>query len=108
MIKESDDEYHPNLDEMGENISKLEDVITVIKLYEEIIKMQKQQIISLLSQQGQILKKNKYLGGVVWDYGLSKLTIYCKINLDKVFSKYPILKKSALSSHYFKNNVNFI
>ena len=107
MIKESDDEYHPNLDEMGENISKLEDVITVIKLYEEIIKMQKQQIISLLAQQGHILKK-KYLGGVVWDHGLSKLTIYCKINLHKVFSKYPILKKLALSSHYFKNNINFI
>lgn len=38
--------------------------------------------------------------------GLSKLTIYCKINLHKVFNKYLILKKSALSSHYFKNNIN--
>ena len=69
LIKESDDEYDSNLDEMGENISKLEDVITVIKLYEEIVKMQKQQIISLLAQQGQVLKKNKYLRGVVWDHG---------------------------------------
>lgn len=37
--KESDDEYDLNVVEIGEGIKKLENAITIIKRYEEIIKI---------------------------------------------------------------------
>lgn len=39
-MKESDYDYDPSLDEIGEGIKKLEDTVTVIKRYEEIMKTQ--------------------------------------------------------------------
>ena len=43
-IEESDDEYDPNLDEIGEGIKNLEDSITIIKRYEEIITAQDKKV----------------------------------------------------------------
>ena len=38
LIKESDEGYYSNLNEMSENVIRLKEAIAVIKCYEEIIK----------------------------------------------------------------------
>ena len=75
-IKETDDEYDPNLDEMGENVRILKNVITVIKRYEDIIKTQKKKIICLVDKQGQILNKIENSEQLCETVDLSKSTIY--------------------------------
>ena len=50
---------------------------------------------------GQVLKKLKDTKGFIEKVGLSQSLIYFKIGL---FKKYPALKNSSLSSHYFRND----
>ena len=59
--------------------------------------------------QGQMLKKFKDTEGFVENVGLSRSTIYFKIRLLRKFlRKYPTLKNSSLSSHYFRNSFKMI
>ena len=48
-IKESKDEFDPNLHEMGEDVRMLGYVITVIKRYKNITKIQKKNMIKLVT-----------------------------------------------------------
>ena len=56
-MKESENEHDPNLTKIDENVRKLQDAVTVIKRYKEIIKMQKKRIVTPMKNQGQTLKK---------------------------------------------------
>ena len=51
-----------------------------------------------------MLKKFKDTEGFVENVRLSRSTIYFKIGPYKFLKKYPALKNSSLSSHYFRNN----
>ena len=39
---------------------------------------------------------------------LSWSSMYFKMNLYKYLNKYPVVKKSTLSSNYFKNNLKLV
>ena len=49
--------HDPNLTKIDENVRKLQDAVTVIKRYKEIIKTQKKRIVTPMKNQGQTLKK---------------------------------------------------
>ena len=72
-IKESDDEYDPNLNEMGENVRISNYAKTVIKWYEDFIKAQKMKIISLVGQKLNTIENSEQLYGTA---DLSKSAIY--------------------------------
>ena len=75
-IKESDDEYDPNLNEMGENVRISNYAKTVIKWYEDFIKAQKMKIISLAAKQGQKLNTFENSEQLYGTADLSKSAIY--------------------------------
>ena len=82
--------------------------INKIKHYDEIIKTGNKNTIRCESIQGQMLKKFKDNKGFVENTGISRSTIYFKTGLYKFLKKYPALKNSSLSSHYFRNNFKII
>lgn len=82
-IKESDGEYDPNLNEMGENVRR-----------------------SVVFKQIKILKTFMESEQFFWDH--SKLILYFKTNLYKIASKYLILKQSTISSNLFINNLKIL
>ena len=90
---------------MNESIRKLESGITIIKCFDVIIKIHNKKIVSILAKQRKILKAFKELEQFSETVGLSKPTIYFKINLYNFVSKYLILKKLIQSSHYFFKNI---
>ena len=79
-----------------------------IKHYDKIIKTGNKNTKRYESIQGQMLEKFKDSEGIVENVGISRSTIYFKIGLYKFLKKYPALKTSSLSSHYFRNNFKMI
>ena len=55
-----------------------------------------------------MLKKFKNTEEFVENVGLSQLTTHFKIGLYKFLKKYPALKNSSLSSHYFRYSFKMI
>lgn len=52
-IKGNDDKYDRNLEKMDQSVIKLENVVIIIKCYDEIIKSEQEKIINLVAKQGQ-------------------------------------------------------
>ena len=50
-----------------------------------------------------MLKKFKDKEGFIEKVGLSRSTVYFKIPLYKCLKKFPAIKNSSLSSHYFRS-----
>ena len=69
---------------------------------------QKKKIIGLLYRQCYLLKKFKDTRSFWETLGISKSTIYFKMNLYSLMKKYRRLHNSALSSNYLKNNLKKI
>ena len=107
-LKENDDEEEPSLKETTTATSDPQEAILIIHRYEDIIKTQNKKAISYTGKQGQLLEKFKAAGQFFENVGLCKSTIYCKISLYEFLKKCSALKKSTLSSNYFKNNFNTI
>ena len=83
----------------------------VIREFEEIIKNKKNDIIWLAYYQDQIFQKFKEkerIVSMVLKLNVSKPTIMFKITLSKLIDKYPKIKDSSLSSHYFKKHLKMI
>ena len=55
-------------------------------------------------KQGRILKQLKDFEQLFETVVLIESTVYFKLNLCKFISKYLVLGRSTVSSHYFKNN----
>ena len=102
-IKDKYEIEKPELEERVQNITDIAEAIIVIKKYEEIIRTQEKKIINIAGMQGQLLKEFKDNEIFFETLNQSKSTIYFSINLPKFLKKYPVLKKSTLSSNYFKN-----
>lgn len=66
----------------------LEDAISVTKQYEEVIATQIKKIIGLMFRQGVILKDFKETENIYETVGLSRSSIYSKINLYNFVKKY--------------------
>ena len=90
------------------NIIDQQEAIKRTKHYDVTIKTENKNNIRYESTQGQVLKNFKDTKEFVENVGLSQSTIYFKIGLYKFLKKYPSLKNSSLSSHYFRNNFRMI
>lgn len=80
----------------------------IIQKYEDVIKTQNKRALNYAGKQGQLLKKFKDTERFFEAISQSKPATYLKMGLFKFLKKYPALKKSALSSNYFKNNFKVI
>ena len=92
---EGDRYENDELNEKADEVKNYEKVISIVKEYETTIKTQKKIILNAVHSQGRVLKKfidsDKFLD-MVKELGVSKSTIYFKINVIKKLNKYPKLK----------------
>ena len=91
-----------------QNIINQREDIDIMKHYEEIIKTGNKKTIRYETKQGQMLKTFKEKERLIENIELSKSTVHFKIGLCKRLRKFPALKNSSLSSHYFRNNFKLI
>ena len=102
-----------DIEEMANNcMESQEDAAKVIHEFEEIIKNKKSDIVWLAYYQGKIFQKfrskERFVNDVVTKFKVSKSTIVLKIALSKLIDKYPKIKSSSLSLHYFKKHLKLI
>ena len=102
-----------DIEEMTNNcMESEEDAAKVIPKFEEIIKNKKSDIVWLAYYQGKIFQKfrskERFVNDVVTKFKVSKSTIVLKIALNKLIGKYPKIKISSLSLHYFKKHLKLI
>ena len=95
-----------DIEEMANNcMESKEDAAKVIHEFEEIIKNKKSDIVWLAYYQGKIFQKfrskERFVNDVATKFKVSKSTIVFKIALSKLIDKYPNIKNSLLSLHYF-------
>ena len=95
-----------DLNKEAEEIREPEKAAELIKRYEDIIKMKKKGMISIVYHQGKTLKRFKEkekLVKLVSELGIHKTTIIFKINVYKLSEKYPKLLRSSIGLGFFKN-----
>ena len=102
-----------DIEEMANNCTEsTEDAAKVIHEFEEIIKNKKSDIVWLAYYQGKIFQKfrskEQLVNDVVTKFKVSKSTIVFKIALSRLIDKYPKIKNSLLSLHYFKKHLKLI
>ena len=102
-----------DIEEMANNcMESQEDAAKVIHEFEEIIKNKKSDIVWLAYYQGKIFQKfrskERFVNDVVTKFKVSKSTILFKIALSRLIDKYPKIKNSSLSLHYFKKHLKLI
>ena len=108
----ADAEKNTDIEEMANNCIECEDAAKIIHKFEEIIKNKKSDIAWLAYYQGKIFQKfrskERFVNDVATKFKVSKSTIVFKITLSKLIDKYPKIKKSSLSLHYFKKHLKLI
>ena len=95
-----------DLNKEAEEIQDPEKAAEIINRYEDIIKTKKKGIINVTFHQGQIFKRFKEkekFSKLVSKLGIYKTTIIFKINVFKLYKKYPKLLKSSIALGFFKN-----
>ena len=95
-----------DLNKEVEEIREPEKAAEVIKRYEDIIKIKKKGIISIVYYQGKVYNKfkgKKKFVKPVSELGVNKTTIIFKINVSKLCKKYSKLLKSSIGLGFFKN-----
>ena len=95
-----------DLNKEAEEIREPEKAAELIKRYEDIIKMKKKGMISIVYHHGKTLKRFKEkekLVKLVSELGIHKTTIIFKINVYKLSEKYPKLLRSSIGLGFFKN-----
>ena len=102
-----------DIEEMANNcMESQEDAAKVIHEFEEIIKNKKSDIVWLAYYQGKIFQKfrskERFVNDIVTKFKVSKSTIVFKIALSRLIDKYPQIKNSSLSLHYFKKHLKLI
>ena len=102
-----------DIEEMANNCTEsTEDAAKVIHEFEEIIKNKKSDIVWLAYHLGKIFQKlrskERFVNDMVTKFKVSKSTIVFKITLSRLINKYPKIKNSLLSLHYFKKHLKLI
>ena len=103
-MKETDEGFNVTFDEMIEQVTRLENLSVSLVNTKWLSRLKKKNDYAYVLKQGYILKKFKNTEQFFETLGLSKCTIYFKINLYKLIKKYPHLKNPHLSVQYFKDN----
>ena len=105
-LVEADGYENDELIEKNNRVPNFEEAIPIVKEYERIIRTQKESMLNVAYRQGCVFKKfkesDKFMG-MVKELGVSKSTIYFKINLIKILDKHTKLNKSSLSLNFFKD-----
>ena len=102
-----------DIEEIANNYTESkEGAAKAISKFEEIIKNKKSDIVWLAYYQGKIFQKfrskERFVNDVVTKFKVSKSTILFKIALSRLIDKYPKIKNSSLSLHYFKKHLKLI
>ena len=85
------------------------DAIELVKKLDKLTKCSKNNILVWAYQQVfQKFKMNNKFVSAVTEFGISKTTIYFKIDILKFIENYPKMKKSCISLFYLKNNFRVI
>ena len=108
LFKENNDVEEQGLNETVNNLNNSQEVIVIIRRYEDVIKTQNKKAAGYIAKQVELLKRFKDAQNFFDNVGQSKSIIYFKILLHKFLKKYPLLKTSTLQSSYFKNNFTAI
>ena len=111
IIKVIDEEDYPELNEEVKNAKKKQttkEAISIIKKVEELLRGENRQIMNTVGKQVEFLKKFKESDEFFCRVGHSQSNIYFKINLHYFLCKFPILKKSTLTSSYLKSSFKLI
>ena len=99
------------LDEQADKVEKLEDVVDIIKKYEEILRTERKGIIAVAFHQGKVFKCFKEKEKIVQMVGKLKIhnnTIIFKVNLFKLIEKHLKLMKSLVTLTFLKNYFKYI
>ena len=80
--------------------------MTCVKQFEKLLQQEKQNAINIAYHQGHILHKFKiskyFIDTLIKNLKMSKSTVKFKTNLYKLLQKFPLLRLSTRSMHYFK------
>ena len=107
-ILKASEEEKANLNEEVKNVKSLNERISLVQKYKNLLKGANKKIINIVGKQGELLKRFKGEDEFFNSVGLSKSNIYFKMRLFKFLCKFPMLKNSTLTSSYFKSNMKLI
>ena len=107
-ILEVYEEENANLNDEVKNVKSLNEGISLVKKYENLLKGADKKIINIAGKQGELLKRFKEDDEFFDCVGLSRSNICFKIRLFKFLCKFPVLKNSTLAPSYFKSNLKQI
>ena len=107
ILKVSEEE-NTNLNEEVKNVKSLNERISLVQKYENLLKGTNKKIINIVGKQGKLLKRFKEEDEFSNSVGLSKSNRYFKMRLFKFLCKFPVLKNSTLTPSYFKSNMKVI
>ena len=108
LFMENIEIQEPNFEEQTNSMADLTEAITMIKWYEEIIRIKNRKVVNFGRRQEKLPKKVKDNQNFFETMNQSKTKICFKINLNKFLNIYPVLKRFMLSSKLFKNNFKLI
>ena len=107
-ILEVSEEENANLNKEVKNVKSLNEGISLVQKYENLLKGANKKFINLVGKQGKLLKRFKEEDEFFDCVGLSRSNIYFKMQLFKFLNKFPGLKNSTLTPSYFKSNLKQI
>ena len=107
ILKVSEEE-NTNLNEEVKNVKSLNERISLVQKYENLLKGTNKKIINIVGKQGKLLKRFKEEDEFSNSVGLSISNRYFKMRLFKFLCKFPVLKNSMLTPSYFKSNMKVI
>ena len=107
-ILKASEEENANLNEEVKNVKSLNERISLVQKYENLLKGTNKKIINIVGKQGKLLKRFKEEDEFSNSVGLSKSNRYFKMRLFKFLCKFPVLKNSTLTPSYFKSNMKVI
>ena len=93
---------------LNKDVKQPKEAIFLIRKYEQLLKGENRKIINIVGKQGELLQKFKESNEFYSRVGLSRSNIYFKKPLHKFLCKYTVLKKSILTSGFFKSNFKLI
>ena len=101
-------EENVNLNEELKNAKSLNEGISLVQKYENLLKGANKKIINIVGKQGKLLKRFKEEDEFFNKVGLSRSNIYFKMRLFKFLCKFPVMKNSTLTPNHFKSNMKII
>ena len=107
-ILEVFEEENANLNGEVKNLKSLNEGISFVQKYENLLKGANKKIINILGNRGKLLKRFKEEGEFFDCIGLSRSNTYFKMRLFKFLCKFPMSKNSTLAPSYFKSNLTLI